>query len=266
MRYVPDVKYPLLGCCALLLLTWPHPASGADLLPDTAEAYERYALDVQQRFARQVLDRVRLKEASPVVLARLRAGEIIAEPGHEDGMFNVPGVRFHDGRHTALTRLAEAGQPDWVMQAQMGHVSPAMMKTYSHIRRQAPNAAAAMLAVRGESPSAFDERCILVACVAPPSNTGGILGRRALPARRLARLGAAPDFHHGLLEPTFAFVPAGGKGGEEAVEERLEGVTSQFTPQPERLEGELRKIVKGSGSSGWTRTNNPPVNSRMLCH
>ena len=52
------------------------------------------------------------------------------------------------------------------------------------------------LAVRGESPSAFDERCILVACVAPPSNTGGILGRRALPARRLARLGAAPDFHH----------------------------------------------------------------------
>ena len=212
MRYVPDVKYPLLGCCALLLLTWPHPASGADLLPDTAEAYERYALNVQQRFARQVLDRVRLEEASPVVLARLRAGEIIAEPGHEDGMFNVPGVRFHDGRHTALTRLAEAGQPDWVIQAQMGHVSPAMMKTYSHIRRQALNTAAAM------------------------------------------------------LEPTFAFVPAGGKGGEEAVEERLEGVTSQFTPQPERLEGELRKIVKGSGSSGWTRTNNPPVNSRMLCH
>ena len=28
-------------------------------------------------------------------------------------------VRFHDGRHTALTRLAEAGQPDWV------HSSPA---------------------------------------------------------------------------------------------------------------------------------------------
>ncbi len=53
MRYVPDVKSPLLGCCALLLLTWPHPASGTDLLPDTAEAYERYALDVQQRFARQ---------------------------------------------------------------------------------------------------------------------------------------------------------------------------------------------------------------------
>jgi integrase len=54
-------------------------------------------------------------------------------------------VRFHDGRHTALTRLAEAGQPDWVIQAQLGHVSSAMMKTYSHIRRKALDGAAAAL-------------------------------------------------------------------------------------------------------------------------
>ncbi|HUR21239.1 MAG TPA: tyrosine-type recombinase/integrase [Vicinamibacterales bacterium] len=54
-------------------------------------------------------------------------------------------VRFHDGRHTALTRLAEGGQPDWVIQAQLGHVSPAMMKTYSHVRRKALDAAAAVL-------------------------------------------------------------------------------------------------------------------------
>ena len=54
-------------------------------------------------------------------------------------------VRFHDGRHTALTRLAEKGQPDWVIQAQMGHVSPTMMKTYSHIRRKALDEAAAAL-------------------------------------------------------------------------------------------------------------------------
>ena len=47
-----------------------------------------------------------------------------------------------------------------------------------------------------------DERCILAACVAPPSNTGGILGRRALPVRRLTRLCATPDFHHGLLGHT----------------------------------------------------------------
>src|SRR6059036_3937793 len=67
-------------------------------------------------------------------------------------------------------------------------------------------------AARGESLAAFDERCIPkppqrgcrvggpgASGVAPPSNTPGILSRRALPAGRLARLGATPDFHHGLL-------------------------------------------------------------------
>src|SRR6266852_30383 len=55
------------------------------------------------------------------------------------------------------------------------------------------------LAARGESLAAFDERCIPASGVAPPSNTPGILSRHALPAGRLARLGATPDFHHGLL-------------------------------------------------------------------
>jgi hypothetical protein len=53
--------------------------------------------------------------------------------------------RFHNGRHTAITTLAEKATPDWVIQAQVGHVAPEMMKTYSHIRRQALNAAAAAL-------------------------------------------------------------------------------------------------------------------------
>jgi len=57
----------------------------------------------------------------------------------------------------------------------------------------------APLAARGETLAAFDGRCIPVGCVAPRSNTPGILGRRALPAGRLARLGATPEFHHGLL-------------------------------------------------------------------
>src|SRR6266478_7891595 len=55
------------------------------------------------------------------------------------------------------------------------------------------------LPARGESLAAFDGRCIPAGCVAPRSNTPGILGRRALLAGRLARLGATPDFHHGLL-------------------------------------------------------------------
>src|SRR5712691_3586382 len=79
-------------------------------------------------------------------------------------------------------------------------------------------------------------------CVAPRSNTPGIatpprkiraagapvLGRRALPARRLARLGATPDFHHGLLmDVAFSRQPLGGGGklhfvraaGDDAVAE-----------------------------------------------
>jgi len=54
-------------------------------------------------------------------------------------------------------------------------------------------------AARGKSLAAFDRRCIPAGCVAPRSNTPGILARHALPAGRLARLGATPDFHQGLL-------------------------------------------------------------------
>jgi integrase len=57
----------------------------------------------------------------------------------------LKGVRFHDLRHSAVTTLAEAGVADWIIQAQVGHVSPAMMKTYSHVRRLALNQAAAAL-------------------------------------------------------------------------------------------------------------------------
>ena len=78
------------------------------------------------------------------------------------------------------------------------------------------------LAARGESPAAFDRRCIPPGCVAPRSSTAGILPRRALPARYAPRgaepraengcstdvfsgdghitgLGATRDVHHGLL-------------------------------------------------------------------
>ena len=54
-------------------------------------------------------------------------------------------------------------------------------------------------AARGGSPAAFDGRCNRADGVTPPSNTPGILSRRAWPARRLTRLGATRDFYHGLL-------------------------------------------------------------------
>ena len=116
-------------------------------------------------------------------------------------------VRFHDGRHTALTRLAEAGQPDWVIQAQMGHVSQAMMKTYSHVRRKALNEAA-----------------------------------------------------H-VLEPTFQCPLS----VSEAPKTYPSPSTAQSTAQSASVEREIAQLSKEIGSSGWIRTSNPPVNSRMLC-
>src|SRR2546428_7133906 len=50
------------------------------------------------------------------------------------------------------------------------------------------------LAAGGESLAAFDGRCIPAGCVAPRSNTPGILGRRALPAGRPPPPRARPDF------------------------------------------------------------------------
>ena len=126
----------------------------------------------------------------------------------------LPHVRFHDGRHTAITTLAEKGLPDWVIQAQVGHVAPEMMKTYSHIiRRQALNQAADAL----EPTTA--------ATPAPP------------PATAVAN-------------------PAG----------QSTRVMSHGTSQNSGRRRRLLKFAKEFGSSGWTRTSNPPVNSRMLCH
>ena len=96
--------------------------------------------------------------------------------------------------------LAEQGQPDWVIQAQMGHVSPDMMKTYSHIRRKALDEAAA-------------------------------------------------------LEPTYDL-----QDGDEMAED---AVTSQSTSQSGAVESGRDENARKSGSSGWTRTKNFPVNRLM---
>ncbi|MCA1603274.1 MAG: tyrosine-type recombinase/integrase, partial [Acidobacteria bacterium] len=44
-------------------------------------------------------------------------------------------VRFHDLRHTAVTTMAEKGLPEQTIMAQVGHISPQMMKTYSHVEQ-----------------------------------------------------------------------------------------------------------------------------------
>ena len=40
----------------------------------------------------------------------------------------------------------------------------------------------------------------------------------------------------------------------------------QRAPKRDQRPAKVVEFPKGIGSSGWTRTSNPPVNSRMLCH
>jgi len=49
----------------------------------------------------------------------------------------LPGLRFHDLRHTIITELAEAGVPDHVMESISGHLSRRMLEHYSHVRIEA---------------------------------------------------------------------------------------------------------------------------------
>jgi integrase len=51
-------------------------------------------------------------------------------------------LRFHDGRHCAITSAGEKGIPEQTLQALFGHIDPAMLRRYSHTRRRALEQAA----------------------------------------------------------------------------------------------------------------------------
>jgi integrase len=61
--------------------------------------------------------------------------------------------RLHDLRHTAATKMAEAGVPESTMLALMGHMSRAMLERYSHIRMAAKRAAVDSLVFNRELPA-----------------------------------------------------------------------------------------------------------------
>ena len=56
--------------------------------------------------------------------------------------------RMHDLRHTALTKMAEAGVPESTMLALAGHMSRKMLERYSHIRMAAKREAVEALTLR----------------------------------------------------------------------------------------------------------------------
>ena len=65
----------------------------------------------------------------------------------------LPGLRFHDLRHTVVTRLLEAGEPDHVVESITGHLSRRMLEHYSHIRLKAKKDALDRLDKTSKPPS-----------------------------------------------------------------------------------------------------------------
>jgi integrase len=60
--------------------------------------------------------------------------------------------RLHDLRHTAATKMAEAGVAESTMLALMGHMSRAMLERYSHIRMNAKRDAVEALSITPKAP------------------------------------------------------------------------------------------------------------------
>jgi integrase len=57
-------------------------------------------------------------------------------------------IRFHDLRHTAITKLAESGTADETIMAIAGHVSREMLSRYAHIRTEAKRRVLEAIATR----------------------------------------------------------------------------------------------------------------------
>jgi len=64
----------------------------------------------------------------------------------------LPGLRFHDLRHHAITELAESSASDQTTMAIAGHVSPKMLAHYSHVRLEAKRRALDALSNRPAGP------------------------------------------------------------------------------------------------------------------
>lgn len=73
----------------------------ADLEPETVAAYEKYIAGATRDFTPPTHEDVRprrMEWTSPQLRARLRAGEVVARPGRDDGILKVPDGLVHHWR------------------------------------------------------------------------------------------------------------------------------------------------------------------------
>jgi integrase len=170
--------------------------------------------------------------------------------------------RWHDNRHTLITELAESGAGDQTIMDIAGHVSKQMLKHYSHIRMEAKRTALESIV---KKPADTD------ASVKESEQAKGSLQKSL---HGLQNRASRPTSNH-ITTPLAN--PATAKKTEQHYSEipmntqRFEGESLQKSLQSCNFEGHrgvvrARKPMKIIGSSGRTRTYNPSVNSRMLCH
>ena len=143
---------------------------------------------------------------------------------------NRAGVRcrFHDLRHTTCTRMVERGVPLPVIASIFGwstSTTVRMARRYGHIGRSAQEDAVALLD-------------------APPWEA----------RRQKTSQGYDANEGEGRLDQELATRKA---------PESMTGGTELGTHERSETQRSV-DLVEKIGSSGWTRTNNPPVNSRML--
>jgi integrase len=69
----------------------------------------------------------------------------------------LPGFRFHDLRHCAITSLAESGASDSTILSLAGHVSRRMLERYSHVRMEAKRSAIEVLS-KGTGIGGYDTK------------------------------------------------------------------------------------------------------------
>ena len=160
--------------------------------------------------------------------------------------------RWHDNRHTLITDLAESGAGDQTIMDIAGHVSKRMLRHYSHIRMEAKRSALESIVRK---------------------KTNGVGGQ--IEDSRSAEEGKSVGYPH-RAQAYRNGNEAKSKPGLDCPEsptisQHFEGEYPQKSPQSvvsEVHRGVVRnrKSKKIIGSSGRTRTYNPSVNSRMLCH
>jgi len=169
--------------------------------------------------------------------------------------------RWHDNRHTLITDLAESGAGDQTIMDIAGHVSKQMLKHYSHIRMEAKRRALESIVTGRPVEESSQETGQAEGY--PQKSPHGLQNG----VKRTGKTQAAAKDES---------VPAAANAEKQCSEiptntQVFDVGYPQKSPQSAFSRGcqgvrKARKSMKIIGSSGRTRTYNPSVNSRMLCH